>query len=134
MYVIKTLLNVQCDRWYCHYGQMLLTNFVFVLAICCANNFIWFKMVQNQVGQHGVTMHLLWLCLLMLNYWFNCNSGDLTNTSSQICGSWYLPIFLLRDGSLTLISIASLIVLVILWSSLPTMLKLSRDTSWPVVL
>ena len=58
----------------------------------------------------------------------------MTSTSSQICGSWYLPIFLLRDGSLTLISIASLIALVKLWSFLPTMLKLSRDTSWPVVL
>ena len=34
--------------------------------------------------------------------YFNCISGDLTSTSSQICGSWYLPIFLLRDGSLTL--------------------------------
>ena len=59
-------------------------------------------------------------------FYFNCSSGDLSSTSSQICGSWYLPIFLLRDGSLTLISIASLIVLVILWSSMPTMLKLSR--------
>ena len=49
-------------------------------------------------------------------------------------GSWNLPIFLLRDGSLTLINIASLMVLAIFWSSLPTMLKLPRDTSWPVML
>ena len=66
--------------------------------------------------------------------YFSLSSGDLTNTSSQICSSWYLPIFLFRDGSLTLISIASLMALAMLWSSLPTMLKLSRDTSWPVML
>ena len=41
--------------------------------------------------------------------------------------------FLLRDGSFTLMNIASLMFLAILWSSLPTILKLSRDTSWPVV-
>ena len=41
---------------------------------------------------------------------------------------------LFRDGSLTLISMASLMVLVMLWSSLPTMLKLSRDNSCPVML
>ena len=53
--------------------------------------------------------------------YFNLSSGDLTNTSSQICGSWYLPIFLFKDGSLTLISIASLMALAMLWSSLLTM-------------
>ena len=41
--------------------------------------------------------------------------------------------FLLRDGSFTLMNIASLMFLAILLSSLPTILKLSRDTSWPVV-
>ena len=69
-------------------------------------------------------------------YWhyFSCNSGDLASTSSRICGSWNLQMFLLRDGSLTLMNIASLMFLAILLSYLPTMLKLSRDTSWPVVL
>ena len=68
-------------------------------------------------------------------YWhyFRCNSGDLASTLSQICGSWNLPMFLLRDGSFTLMNIASLMFLAILLSSLPTILKLSRDTSWPVV-
>ena len=32
-------------------------------------------------------------------------SGIFTNTPSHICGSWYLPIFLFRNGSLALISI-----------------------------
>ena len=36
----------------------------------------------------------------------------LCNTSSHICGRWYLPMFLLRDGSLTLMNRASLIALV----------------------
>ena len=66
--------------------------------------------------------------------YFSLISGYLTNTSSQICGSWYLPIFLFRDGSLTSISIASLMALAMLWSFLPTLLKLSKDTSWPVML
>ena len=26
-------------------------------------------------------------------FYYNCSSGDLTSTSFQICGSWYLPIF-----------------------------------------
>ena len=66
-------------------------------------------------------------------YW-SFSSGALTSTSSHMCGSWNLPIFLFRDGSLTLINIASLMALAIFWSSLPTMLKLFRDTLWPVML
>ena len=34
------------------------------------------------------------------------SSGDLTSASSQIWGRWYLPTYLFRDGSLTLISMA----------------------------
>ena len=65
----------------------------------------------------------------VIGIYFNFNSGDLASTSSQMCGSWNLPMFLLRDGSLTLMKIASLMFLAILLSFLPTMLKLSRDTS-----
>ena len=50
-----------------------------------------------------------------------------------MCGSWNLPMFLLRDGSFTLMKIASFMFLAILLSSLPTIIKLSRETSWPVV-
>ena len=46
-------------------------------------------------------------------------------TSSQICGRWYLPMFLFRDGLLTLIYRASLMVVMRFWSSLLTILKLS---------
>ena len=62
------------------------------------------------------------------------SSGEFISTSSHICGSWYLPIFPLRDRSLTLMKMACLIDLANFWSSLMTVLKLSLDTSWPVVL
>ena len=60
------------------------------------------------------------LCALFLNF----TSGDLTSTSSHMCGSWFLPAFLFRNGPYTVINIASLMVLAILWSSLPTNAKI----------
>ena len=62
-----------------------------------------------------------------VNY-FNFSSEVLNRTSSQTCGRWYLPTFLLRDGSLTLMYRASFIVLIWFKSSLPTMLKLLMVT------
>ena len=58
----------------------------------------------------------------------------LNRTSSHICGRWYLPMFLFRDGLLTLMYRASFIALLRFWSSLPTMLKFSTLMLWPVVL
>ena len=58
----------------------------------------------------------------------------LNRTSSHICGRWYLPMFLFRDGLLTLMYRTSFIALLRFWSSLPTMLKLSILMLWPVVL
>ena len=40
--------------------------------------------------------------------YLSLSSGRFISTSSHICSSWYLPIFLFRDGSLTQIRIASL--------------------------
>ena len=57
-----------------------------------------------------------------VNY-FSFISEVLNRTSSQTCGRWYLPTFLFRDGSLTLMYRASLIVLIRFRSPLPTMLK-----------
>ena len=71
--------------------------------------------------------------IAMVNY-CSFSSEMLNRTSSQICGRWYLPMFLLRDGSLTLIYRASLMVLVRFWSSLPTMSKFSMIILWPVVI
>ena len=48
----------------------------------------------------------------------------LIRTSSHTCGRWYLPMFLLRDGLLTLMNIDSSISLERFCSSLPTILKL----------
>ena len=53
----------------------------------------------------------------------NLSSGLLSRTSSHMCGRWYLPIFLFRDGLLTLMNNASFIHLLRFWSSLPTMLS-----------
>ena len=62
-----------------------------------------------------------------VNY-FNFSSEVLNRTSSQTCGRWYLPTFLFRDGSLTLMYRAYFIVLIRFKSSLPTMLKLLMVT------
>ena len=67
-------------------------------------------------------------------HYFKFSSEMLSRTSSQICGRWYLPIFLFRDGLLTLMYKASLIVLMRFWSSLPSMEKLSIVTASPEVL
>ena len=69
-----------------------------------------------------------------VSIYFNLSSEMLTRTLSQICGRWYLPMFLLRDGLLALINKASFMVLKRFWSSLPSMEKLSIVTSWPEVL
>ena len=55
--------------------------------------------------------------------------SEFTSTSSHMCGSWFFPIFLFRDGSLTLVRTASLMDLAMFWSSLPARLKLSMDMS-----
>ena len=66
--------------------------------------------------------------------YFNLSSEVFIRTSSHLSGRWYLPIFLFRDGLLTLIYRASLMFLMRFWSSLPTMLKLSMLMLWPVML
>ena len=66
--------------------------------------------------------------------YFNLISGMFNRTSSHICGRWYLPIFLFRDGLLTLMYRASFIALLRFWFSLPTILKFSTLMLWPVVL
>ena len=41
--------------------------------------------------------------LPQVSIYFKCSSEMLSRTSSQMCGRWYLPIFLFRDGLLILI-------------------------------
>ena len=80
---------------------------------------------------------LLWVWVadgIAIGQSFSCNLDVLYNTSSHMCGWWYLPIFLLRDGSLTLMNRASLIALVRFWSFLPIMLKFLMSALWPEIL
>ena len=58
----------------------------------------------------------------------------LNKTSYHMCDSRYFPKLLLRDGSLTLIYIASLMVLVKLCDSLPKLVKLPKLVWWSVML
>ena len=91
---------------------MLLTLFIV--------SYLFGSDVMEPCGCQGVTLPRCYR-----PYYLNFSSGDLTNTSSHMCGSWYLGIFLLRDGSFILINIASLLVLAMFCSSLPTMLILT---------
>ena len=69
-----------------------------------------------------------------MGHYFNFSYLLLTRTSSHMWGRWYLPMFLFRDGLLTLINIDSLISLERFCSSLPTILKLLSVVEWPVML
>ena len=69
-----------------------------------------------------------------ISIYFKFSSEMLSRTSSQMCGRWYFPIFLLRDGLFTLMYRASFMVLKRFWFSLPSMEKLSIVTSWPEML
>ena len=60
------------------------------------------------------------------------SSGMLNRTSSHMCGRWYLPTFLFRDGSLSLMYMASFMALIRFWSSFPTILQFSILMVWPV--
>ena len=48
-----------------------------------------------------------------------------------MCGHWYLPMFLFRDRSLTLMKMTTLIDQAMIHSSLPTMLMFSTDVVVP---
>ena len=53
---------------------------------------------------------------------------------SHMCGNWYLPRFLFKEGSFTLINIASLMFLEVPQASLHMMLKQPGITGWSVEL
>ena len=74
-------------------GQMLLPLLFIVVSMVHG-------VIVESCGFQGSPSPGVVGCYLSLSF------GDLTSTSSHMCGSWYLPIFLFRDGSLTLINIA----------------------------
>ena len=69
-----------------------------------------------------------------VSHFFNFSSGIVNNILSHMCGRLYFPMFLFRVGLLTLMNMASWMVLAILFSSLPRILKLSIDVIWPLML
>ena len=99
------LMLLPCGRWYSHLVGM------WADVIC----------LSGRWNNHWV------------NY-FNLSSLLLLRTSSHMWGRWYLPIFLFRDGPLTLMYMDSLISLERFRSSLPTMLKFWSVVVWPEML
>ena len=53
-------------------------------------------------------------------------------TSSHICGRWYLPTFLFRDGSFVLMYMASFIALLRFWSSFNERFKEHQKAPSPI--
>ena len=76
-----------------------------------------------ELGRNGGMMECL-----------SCSVSMSCSMLSQTCRRWYFPRFLFNVGSLTLINIASLMVLDELWVSLCIMLKQSGFKGCPVVL
>ena len=78
------------------------------------------------------TVALVLLCYRF--YLFIFSSGMEYRNLSQMCGKLYLPLFLFRVGLFTLIHMAYLMTLAMLFPSLPIILKLSIDVVWPLLL
>ena len=70
--------------------------------------------------------------ILKVSYFLSFSSGIENSILSHICGRLYFPMFLFRVGLFTLMNMASLMVLAILLSSLPRILKLSMVVIWPL--
>ena len=104
----------------CHWWLMELPHLCDVVDVMTTRQMLkpWVEWVGRCYNQHG-------RCYSLGLVYFNLSSVMLFRTSPHICGRWYLPMFLFRDGLLTLMNIASLISLVRFCSSLPTILKLS---------
>ena len=65
-------------------------------------------------------------------YYFRCSEGVTFSTWSHTCGSWNFPKFLFKEGSWTLMYMASLMFLAKHCDSLSTMEKHSGLTGCPV--
>ena len=67
--------------------------------------------------------------LPQVSIYFKLSSEMLSRTSSHICGRWYLPMFLFRDGLFTLMYRASFMVLMRFWCSVPSKEKIVNSDS-----
>ena len=155
--VIANVEHLNCCKvtyhgwWYCHWDLLgwcycLCINLRLMLDVTAF--FLWLMLLPGGWCYCHIQCWLMllprwlmlsppmgvWQMLWPLGQCFNFNSDVVFKTSSHMWGRWYLPMFLFRDGSLTLMNRASFIALVKLWSSLPTMLKLVMLMLWPVLL
>ena len=90
-------------------------------------------MVGNDVVMPLGFMDVLNPLDTVVSQFFSLSSGIVNKILSHMCGRLYFPMFLFRVGLLTLINMASWMVLAILFSSLPRILKLSIDVMWPLM-
>ena len=128
------LLPLSCRLCYCNGSWCCCSMFVVWLADVIA-------MVVDVITTQGVYIvwqmlrPYVWLMELpQVSIYFKFSSEMLSRTSSHLCGRWYLPMFLLKDGLFALMYRASFMVLKRFWSSLLSMVKLSMVTSWPEML
>ena len=106
---------------------------------CCRTTYLPNVEVVDTVW---APLHYLtsWCCdpctvaLLSEKVYLRCWSGVLNKTSSHRWDDCYFPMFLVRDGSLTLMYIAALMVHARVCYSLPRMEELSNLVWWPEVL
>ena len=90
----------------------------------------WCPCTPAQWGVSQVQWAPWWHYMVYLSL----RSGVSDKTSSYVQDNWYFLMFLLNDGSLILMYMASLIVLVRLHGCLPMIEKLSTLLWWPVML
>ena len=109
-----------CGWCYYHWADVIAHNIcIFGWCYChisgrCYNHCLnvlgwWYCQVADGTATGGWRMGVAdvittgLMLIPWVNIYFNLSSGMLYRTSSQICGRWYLPTFLFRDGLLTLI-------------------------------
>ena len=135
--VTATILQIGLSwgSWcYCYFFVAdVITTFVYCVLADVIAMVVDVKTTQGRWYMADVIAICGWCYYHIVSIYFRISSEMLTRTSSHICGRWYLPAFLFRDGLLALIYRASFMVLMRLWSSLPSIVKLSTVTSWPEV-
>ena len=137
--VLNWLMLLPSGWWNCHYRMVPGWCYCQVADGIATTGWYLADVIAKwlmELSLQGGGWQMLWPAgrCYCLGQFYNFSSEMLSRSSSQICSRWYLPMFLFRDGSLTLIYRASLMVLIRFWSSLPTISKFPILMLWPVVL